>query len=317
MTQRPLLLLALLALAVSSAIAQNAVPLGATPSSVPDLAEYDAGSAPQAGLLSAKFRWWAPANTKLRGVLVLVPGRSGDGRGMAGNADWQALATKIQFGIVGCFLLNPPDNTGQYQCDPNGAVSTLMDKSINAILEQNKVPLKNPILAFWGHSAGGNVTQNFCSRHPDRVIAAVLMRATFGPGSLTPGKADVPMMIFVGKKDRPDWVNVSLANYEKGHAQHATWTLALNPNEGHEIGKTQALSSAHIAAAVALRLPAPTFSSEAVKPKRLVKESGWLGDAETYEVASQNMFHGKKKDAVWLLDETTAKEWQAYLRGGL
>ena len=122
------------------------------------------------------------------------------------------------------------------------------------------------------------------------------------------------MMIFVGKKDKPEWVKASLDNYEKGHAQHADWTLALNPNEGHEIGKTQTLSSAHIAAAVALRLPAPTFSSDTVKPKKLLKATSWCGNAETHEVASNSLFQGNKNKAVWLLDETTAKAWQAYLQ---
>ena len=314
MAPRSLVSLFLFCIAVSLARAQTASPVP-SPSVAPGFAEYDAGAAPQIGLQAAKFRWWAPPNVKVRGVLLLVPGRGGDGRGMAGNADWQTLATNIQFGIVACFLSNPPENPFQYQGDPNGAVTALIDKSVNAILAQNKVPLKNPPLAFWGHSAGGNVTQNFCSRHPDRVVAAVLMRCPAGPGGLAPGKENVPMLICVGQKDKPDWVKESLANYEKGHALHAVWTLALNPNEGHEAGKTQALSSAHISAAVAQRLPAPMFASEEVRPKRIARESGWLGDPVTYDVASHFSFTGKKKDAVWLLDETTAKAWQASLRG--
>jgi len=308
----PRSLLFLFCMAASLARAQNVSP--ATPT--PGFAEYDAGAAPQIGLQAAKFRWWAPANVKVRGVLVLVPGRGGDGRGMAGDPNWQALATKIQFGIVACFLQNPADNPFQYQNDPNGAVSALVDKAVNAILAQNKVPLKDPPLAFWGHSAGGNVTQNYCSRHPDRVVAATLIRCPGGPGGLAPGKESVPMLICVGQKDKPDWVKESLANYEKGHALHANWTLALNPNEGHEVGKTQALASTHIATAVALRLPAPMFASESVKPKHLARETCWLGDPSTYEIANQATFTGKRKDAVWLLDEMTAKAWQAYLRGG-
>lgn len=320
MATRFLVFLFLLGIVQPLSQAQNAPPVaavpGQSPTVAPSFAEYDAGAAPQIGLQAAKFRWWAPANVKVRGVLVLLPGRGGDGRGMAGNPTWQALATKIQFGIVACFLQNPQDNPFQYQGDPNGAISALIDKSVNAILAQNKVPLKDPPLVFWGHSAGGNVTQNYCSRHPDRVVAAVLARCPGGPGGLAPGKDNVPTLILVGKKDKPEWVSESLANYEKGHAVHATWTLALNPNEGHEVGNTQALASAHIAAAVAARLPVPMFASESVKPKRLARESGWLGDSATYEIASYPSFSGKKTSATWLLDETTAKAWQTYLRGG-
>lgn len=278
--------------------------------------EYEAASIPpSAGLDAAKFRWWAPANTQVRGVLVLIPGRGGDARGMSGDPKWQALATQLQFGILGCFLQNPKDNTGTYQFDPNGVVSGLINKALDAELMQNGQKVKNPPLVFWGHSAGGNVSQQYASRHANRVLAAVLVRATGGPGRLAPGKEGVPILIFVGKKDKPDWVAESLANYEKGHAAHATWTLAFNPNEGHEIGKTQALAFAHITAAVTLRLPASTFSGEAAKPRLVDKQSAWLGDSETLEIASDMQFKGNKKNAIWFLNETIAKAWQDYIFG--
>ena len=263
--------------------------------------------------------WWAPPDVKPRGVLVLIPGRGGDGRAMADNADWQALATKMQFGIVACALLIAQDNPFQYQQDPNGATSALINSAVKAILEQNKVPLKNPPLAFWGHSAGGNVSANYCSRHPERVVAAVLLRATAGPRELTPGKENVPMLVLVGKKDKPEWVSESIKSYEQGHARQARWTLAAHPNEGHEAGKTQPLAFAHLAAAATLRLPPPGsggFSSEPVRPKRLARESGWLGDPTTGEIGSFSSYRGKKTNATWLLDESTAKAWQAYLHEG-
>lgn len=282
----------------------------------PNPADYDAGPVLQAGLADAKFRWWAPPGVKLRGVLVLIPGRSGDGRGMAANPEWQALAAKAQFGIVACALINPQDNPYQYQNDPNGATTALIDSAVKTVLAQNKVPLQNPPLAFWGHSAGGIVSQNYCSRHPERVVGAVLLRSPRGPGGLAPGKEAIPLLVLVGKKDKPEWVQESLANYEKGHGQRAVWTLAAHPNEGHEAGKTQPLALAHLAAAIALRLPPPGgFSSEAVRPRRLSRESGWLGDPATGEIGTALTFKGKKADATWLLDESTAKAWQAYLQG--
>jgi len=278
--------------------------------------EYEAVSIPKtAGLEAARFRWWAPADIQVRGVLMLISGRGGDGRGMADDPKWQALATQLQFGIMGCMFQNPKDDTGTYQGDPNGVVSDILNKALDVELTQNGQTIKNPPLVFWGHSAGGNVTQQYLGRHANRVLAAVLVRATDGPGNLAQGKGDVPVMIFVGKKDKPEWVAASLANYEKGHAARAAWTLALNPNEGHEIGKTQPVAFAHIAAAVALRLPPKTFSTEAAKPKQIDKEAGWLGDTETLEIAEYNQFKGKKKDATWLLNESVAKAWQEYLRG--
>jgi len=278
--------------------------------------EYEAASIPPAaGLEAAKFRWWAPANTQVRGVLVLISGKGGDGRGMADDAKWQALATQIQFGILGCMFQNPQNNTGTYQGDPNGVVSELLNKAIEAELTQNGQTVKNPPLVFWGHSAGGNVTAQYVSRHANRVVAAVLVRAPAGPGGSAPGKDEVPILDFVGKKDKPEWVADSLASYEKGHTRHAAWTLALNPKEGHEIGKTQALTFAQITAAVALRFPPAAFPGEAAKLNPVSKQSGcWLGHPDTLEVAGYDAFKGTKKDAIWFLNEAAAKAWQDYLR---
>ena len=293
------------------------------PVPVPSTADYDAGTLPKAaGLVSAKFRWWSASAQPVRGVLVMLAGRGGDSRGMVGQREWQALATQVHFGLVGAQLVNPPDNLYQFQGDDGGVISDLLNKAVNALLTQTGQRLKDPPLAFWGHSAGGNLTQQYMSRHATRVAGAVLLRATAGPGSLAPGKDDVPTLICVGGKDKPEWVKDALANYEKGHKARADWTLALNPNEGHEPGRTQGVAIAYLLAAINARLPpAPTasvFASDSTAPPvllRLNKQAGWLGNPINYEVAEYDKFTGKKPDAVWLPDEASARAWQAYLRG--
>ncbi len=279
--------------------------------------EWDAGTLPKSvGLELAKFVWWAPSEVKVRGVLVLVPGRGGDGRGMARNREWQAWATANKFGLLGCFLKNPADEPYTYQHDPDGAISNLINKAVNAVLEDNKVDLKNPPLCFWGHSAGGNVSHNYSANHPERVVGAVLTRSPGGPGRMAPGKEAVPLLVLVGGQDKPDWVKGATENYEKGLAQNALWTMALHPKEGHGVGKTQELSAAFLSAAVRLRLPeSGPFDKEKGKPKKLSRQAGWLGDTESLEVAAATQFKGKKRFATWLPDETVAKIWQSYLRG--
>ncbi len=323
-------------LASARAVAPAPLPVAASPvpsapapvpvrstTPAPPPAEYDAGPPPKiTGLEAARFRWWAPAQTQVRGVLVLLAGRGSDGRGMTGDRHWQELATKAGFGLLGCDLVNPKDDLYSFQGDPGGSVSDLLNKSIDAVLTQVGQKIKDPPLAFWGHSAGGNVTQQYLSRHANRAVGAVLMRATDGPGGLAPGKDEVPVLICVGQKDKPDWVAAALASYQRGRSVRANWTLALNPREGHEIGKTQPLALAYLAAVINLRLPAPagassSFSSdeESARITRLNKQTGWLGDPQTYEIAAAENFSGKRQDAVWLPDETSAKAWQEYLRG--
>lgn len=279
--------------------------------------EYDAGAIPKAvGLEFARFRWWAPEGVKVRGVIVVLPGRGGDARGAVTQAQWQKLAEEIQFGVMGCQLKNPADEPYTYQGDPNGAVSDLINKAVTALLAQNGQTLKNPPLCLWGHSAGGNVSQCYASRHPERVVGAILVRATGGPGSLAPGKESVPMLVLIGQKDKPDWVAASTEAYTRGNAANAVWTLALHPNEGHGVGNTEELYLTFLSSVVKLRLPAPTPfpSASSSRPKKLARQQSWLGSTVDYEVAAYSAFKGKKNTATWLPDEATAKAWQTYMQ---
>ncbi|HWL53343.1 MAG TPA: hypothetical protein VNQ90_12980 [Chthoniobacteraceae bacterium] len=278
--------------------------------------EWTASSVPDALVLeSARFRWWAPEGVTPRGVLVLVPGRGGDGRGMADKAQWRTLATELQFGIVACALKNTKGEPGTYQSDPDGKTSELVDQAVNELLALNGHQIKDPPLAFYGTSAGANVAQNYARVHPERVVAAVLMRCPNGPGKFNHGKTEVPLLVAVGLKDRPEWVATSLKIYEEGLAKKALWTLAAHPDEGHGVGKTSELSVAFLKGAVTLRLGEPQAGGGVVKPKKVSRQSGWLGDTETFEIGDSHSFKGKKQKATWLPDEATAIAWQNYLKG--
>ncbi len=278
-------------------------------------AEWTAPSLPDTfGLEYAKFRWWAPEGVTPRGVLVLLPGRGGDGRGMADNAQWRTLAQELQFGLVGCALKNRKETPFSYQGDPNGGISDLVNRAVNELLAQNGHKIKDPPLAFYGHSAGANVSQNYAGRYPKRVAGAVLMRCPNGSGKLAPGKTEVPLLIVVGKKDKAEWVETSLRHYEEGRGKMALWTLAAHPEEGHGVGKTKELSVAFLKGAVEQRLGEAKAGQGLVKPKKVSRQNGWLGDPESFEIGDSRTFKGKKQKATWFPDEATAVAWQNYLK---
>ncbi len=286
----------------------------------PKLAEWDAGPIKGALLDIARFRWWAPSGIKnLRGVMVLIPGRNGDGRGLTGDKNWQQFATDMQLALVGCNFYGEKDHF-TYQHDPTGDVAKAINEAVEKLAIQNGyTDLKSPALVFWGHSAGSIVSQAYLKRYPERVLAAVNLKGPVGPGETTPAKNAIPYLIVVGAKDKPDWVKGALANYETGKKGGAVWTLALSPNEGHEGGKSQPLMLAFLRSVLNQRL-GPVISNQnsfasSSSPKRLSNSEGWLGDTSTYDIGAQSNFHGTRSTATWLPDETTAKEWQAFLRG--
>lgn len=286
------------------------------PAVMTDPLEFDAGPVKGAELDKAQFRWWAPADAKnLSGVLVLIPGRNGDGRAMANDPQWQELATSLNLGLVACFFYGEKEYF-KYQSDPTGDVARTINEAVEKLASQNGHPgLKKPPLVLWGHSAGACVSEVYASRFPERVAAAVNLKGPRGAGGLVTGKDDIPFLIIVGKNDKAEWVKSATESFEAAQAKNAVWTLALQANEGHEGGKSQELIATFLRSVVPQRIGSGAIgSSTAGRPKRLVKTQGWLGDPETFEVASNTNFKGKKKAAIWLPDETTALAWQAFLK---
>ncbi len=295
---KPSLLLALLA---TPALSQT----------VETTAEWDAGPSPTAHLERALFRWWAPPGAKtVRGILVIIPGRNGDARHATNDPEWQALAAKHGFAIIGChFFKNDPT----YQSDPDGSTAKTLLKAVSELASAHGHPeAASAPLAFWGHSAGSNTAERFAFRHARRTLAIASIKGTWGPGDATPQKCDVPILCCIGKTDNPDWVETATKFYEQGRQGRAVWTLALHPSEGHGDGATKPLAIAFLDEIIALRLGPPSpFSSST--PKKLTVSSGWLGDPASLETAAAATFKGKKREATWLPGEATAAAWKAYL----
>jgi len=284
-----------------------------TSSALAQSTDWDAGENPTAHLERASFRWWVPPDAKtVRGVLVIIPGRNGDARDAVHDADWQALATRQGFALMGCHLFKT-DPT--YQSDPDGSTAKTIIKAVDELAKASGHPeaAKAP-LAFWGHSAGSNTAERFAFRHARRTLAIASIKGTWGPGDANPQKNDVPILCCIGKTDKPEWVETACQKYEAGKQGRAVWVLALHPTEGHGGGATKPLALAFLDEVITLRLGEPGGLASS-SPKKLSASSGWLGDPETLEIASSSDFRGKKRSATWLPGESTATAWKAYLSG--
>ncbi len=303
---------------------------------------YDWNGDPLPGVKinTVAFKGWIPTRSEpLRGTLVLIPGRHQDGRGMAGESGWQGLANEIGFAIVACQFTN--GEPFDYQSDAQGEVARSINTAVDHLAAESKHPeLSKAPLALWGVSAGSNVSERYCSLFPKRVIAFASSTGTCGAGSLTPGKTDIPMFFALGAKDKPDWLQESQRNIDAGVKLHAPWALAFNKNAGHGTGRSLDVVIPFLKATVNQRLappsasaaspggapsifktPPPSFSQGASKAAastaqlyKIDAHLGWLGDPDSYEVASYQDFKGNKTKATWLPDEATAHAWQEYLR---
>lgn len=274
------------------------------------------------------FRGWIPDEAmQLKGTLVLIPGRHGDGRGMAEEKQWQDLAKQVGFALIGCQFTN--GEPFLYQQDPDGEVAKAIDNAVTALSVRSKHPeLEKGPLAFWGTSAGSNVSSRYCTQHPERVAAFGSSKGTFGPGVETSAATrEIPMFFALGARDNPEWLEFSQRNIEKGIGQNAPWILAVSDHEGHEVGESLNAIIPFLKAAIEIRLSpskqqktSRSLSSKKVSPftklQKIDLRESWLGNPDTYAVAPFNEFKDNRAVAIWLCNERVATAWKDYLLSG-
>ena len=307
--------------------------------------EWTADPLPTEQIKTVAYKGWLPTRQEpLRGTIVLVPGKLGDGRGMAGDPKWQELATSVGFALLACQFT---DGDGAlYQFDAQNEVAKSIAAAVTHLGQLSGHPeLEKGPLAFWGHSAGANIAAKHTNFAPMRVIAMAGSKGSWGSGpEKPPGKDDIPMLFVMGGKDKPEWISGSLPTIEAGQKRHAPWAIALQKNEAHDSAPGLPLVRLFLKASIEQRFNPPKNAGAVgapsifkttprpvggtagglgggpkapgpVKLEKIDQRQGWLGDPETYEIAPAATYKGSKTKAMWLPDEETAKAWQAYLRG--
>ena len=277
--------------------------------------DFQGGPLPGVKLQTANFRLWLDeGKAGCKGVLVLVPGRHRDGRGMVEDSAWQELARNLDLALLGCQFSD--GEPFPYQNDEGGAVSASINRAlVHFSTAAGWSELAQAPVAFWGHSAGSNVAVNYVKAFPERVLAVASSKGTSAARGVTKQNVDVPMLFAIGKKDKAEWVEESVRCVEAGRDEKAFWTLAVHPSEGHEVGKSLTLCRAFLSSVVPARLKGTQEAGDGkVKLASLDPKDGWLGDPATMEVGSYADYQEKKKEAIWIPDEPSARAWQAYSR---
>lgn len=270
-------------------------------------ATYDVEIAPRDNFSKAAFRLWIPDNLiTIKGILVLVPGINGDFRSEVNEDLWQTFAVKHDFAIVGCCFNGGNKETGapyyQASCGTGEAffeaMRDLADKSGH--LEVRTTPL-----VLWGFSAGGQFNYEFACWKPARVIAFVVNKGcdyyTFDTSQKT---RNTPGVFFIGRKDLQYRIDAITKIFTLGRKQGALWALTVEPDAGHDIGRSWKMAIAFFDAVIPLRLP----NHDSAPLNKIDEESGWTGDLTTFEISA-----GKKKTeelTSWLPNEAAAHVWQ-------
>ncbi|HSI86201.1 MAG: hypothetical protein ACAI35_18150 [Candidatus Methylacidiphilales bacterium] len=269
----------------------------------------------------ADFRCVIPDGVKtVRGIIVLMPGYEGDGRGAVGDKEWQALASKHQLALVAGFMKGPDYHSA------NEGGKMLVD-AIKMFATQSKHPEIDKVpMAFWGHSAGGQFAYNFAVWKPRRTLAFVVNKG--GYYTTDSPSADVlktPGIFFMGTNDEAFRVKRITEIYTDGRKRGARWCMVPEEGVGHGLGVSKKAGLEFIDKAFQKRLPVAANSefgsdfgtspaSTDPKMNELVEKDGLLGNPATGEATAYDLFSGSKAAASWLMDQEFAASWKAALK---
>ncbi len=269
----------------------------------------------------ASFRFWCPENLPVvRGLVVLVPGSNGDGRELAEEEVWQLFARRHQFALVGCWFNDKPHdnmNIEEYALAGDGSGPALLE-AISLFAHRMKRPEAATVPLFlWGHSAGGEFNYEFACWKPDRVLAFVVNKGGYYYTHLASASSrETPGLFFVGEKDDEFRILSVQGIFAVNRRAGALWTLAVEPNAGHEVGKTRELAMEFFEAILRIRMPGTTGgSSKALAMVNPDTAQGWTGDLKSFEVQPAPSLNQSGALSAWLPDEAMATAWRKFVLG--
>ncbi len=268
----------------------------------------------------AAFRLWYPDQTKtIKGVIVLVPGSNGDGRGLVNDLLWQELATKHNFALLGCYFTDQPHDEMEVENYANakeGSGQALIT-ALTKFAQKTGLPeLADAPLVLWGHSAGGEFNYEFVNWKPERVIAFVVNKGGFYFTALSSRQArDVPGLIFTGEKDLQSRKDILKGIFSINRRVGALWTFAEEPGAGHEIGQTQKLAGIFFNEVIPLRIHKKIdLKDNSTELQPISVNSGFAGNCKTlnYSIISNEQ---KDPSISWLPTLKFSESWLSFIKG--
>ncbi len=247
----------------------------------------------------------------VRGVITAV-GRGGDS--VYGNAEWRALAERIQAGLL---LVEVRPTTGGrpvgQQPIRNAAIGG--GEGLVLLLERlaeqsGHSEVRNAKLLLFGWSAAGTFALTFAALNPERTIGFIRYHSHLRDLPVdVESAAHVPALLLAGDADETAGVEDSEALWKRGRALGAPWTFGIEPGMSH--GSTEGFQRANnvmipwVRAVFQLRLRPEDGSLRPVSER-----AGWLANLQTGALYPSASYTGVRQEANWLPDEATALGWR-------
>jgi len=250
----------------------------------------------------AEFRVWIPNNvTTIKGIIVRQHGAGGNGKSLANDAQFQALAKEHGYALMGSFM-KATKNFGQWTNPRKGSGPAFIQALEKLAIKSGHRELEEVPWILWGHSAGGHWANYMAREYPGRVKTLICRS---GHGSEYIGSdLKIPNLQIAGEKE----VDTSQQWFRKLMSAGDLRAVAIEPGVGHACTNSRFLTVAFIEAVLA------ELKKNGQMP--LERTKGWLGDIDTLEIADYESFKGNKDRAYWLVNEIFARQWREFLQTG-
>jgi len=271
---------------------------------------------PGANFDKAAFRLWLPDQSGVvRGVLVLVPGSNGDGRPEAGDAGWQAFATRHHLALVACQFTDKRHDQAfieEYANVSKGSGQALLDALTSLAARAKHPEIATAPLLLWGMSAGGQFNYEFVAWKPERVLAFVVNKGGIYYTALAPrASRSVPGVLFIGEKDLWSRNDTIAGLFAVNRRAGALWALAEEPGAAHIVGRSREVAMVFFEDVLGLRLGAGGAGALAT----LDEKDGFSGDITAKKFKPAAAAGGATGPTAWLPTERVARAWQAMVTG--
>jgi dienelactone hydrolase len=279
-----------------------------------DPLQFDYEVRPRDNFQKAAFRFWSPSyKDPIRGIILLTSYGDGDGRTMAGDDSWQALAEKYRLALVGCFF---KATNGADYCDaPHGSGAALFEALSDFAKESNRPEVAQAALILYGEGEGGQFNYNFVLWKPERVVCFVVNKGgVYSSNVAGDDTRAVPGLFIFGTGDDKSRATAITKIWKEGRDHGALWTLAPQANSGRDFSQTAAFAHAFFEPMLKSRLPDVKVASDSPPQLNAMEENkGWLGDLTTHEIHAESADKEPNLSAAWLPDQSFAQAWKDFV----
>ncbi|MFH1766218.1 MAG: hypothetical protein ABIF09_18700 [Gemmatimonadota bacterium] len=238
---------------------------------------FDVSVPPGDNFDSGEFRLWYPEGVEvLRGILVLVPGSNGDGRGNAFLEAVDRLADESGHPELSqaYFLLWGMSAGGQFNYE-------------FALWKPERV------LAFIVNKGG-----------------------IYYSAQASAAAQQVPGFFFIGGADLEFRNDIIAGIFAINRRAGALWALAVEPGVSHEVAGSKAMAVLFFDEMIPLRLPSVSSGEVATQvPMPLDRDAGYIADPKSTEIMPAADAPQTTYPTSWLPTETLARAWQRLVGG--